>query len=573
MRFKNTKGAFNLYAVTGTNTVAFGIDCSEKNMKKLLGFTVEKEYTNKEGQKVKVTSMGFKVFKERIENPVAGALYSTYDNPIQSFVWEDFGCYPSCEYIYNFTPLYDNPLNITRGKIFSITVETEPDWKDNDHSIFFNRGVASSQAYAVKFKNNNPDAEGEKAYKWLSRGLKEAIISFIEKTGNGDELFGCFYEFRHDQILQCLREAKDRGVKLHIIYDAKENKHLDSDTGRMIDSFPKTDNEDAIVNAGLSDENEVIKIFHPRKRNKSYISHNKFMVHVINSVPKRVWTGSTNISKGGIFGQTNVGHSIDDEIVAGKYLGYWKELKDDPESKTIKNFNEQLQKNIPKVKDIPVGVTCIFSPRKNLDMLRFYADLLDSADDCACITLAFGVHEYFASALSDNTLSNALTFMMLEKDDPDISDYIYKNNVIKAVGSYLKENTIYKWVRETNTLALGLNKHVMYVHTKFLLKDPLSKMPVVVTGSANFSEASLVSNDENTVIIKGNTRVADIYFTEFLRIFNHYYFRWVVRKMDEAGTLESENPAFLKPDDSWTEQYKTGKYKRKRVEIFTKMHV
>jgi phosphatidylserine/phosphatidylglycerophosphate/cardiolipin synthase-like enzyme len=566
MRFKDGNQKFKVYAVTGTNTIAFGIKCDDADMKGLLGFTVEKEY-QKDGQTIRITVMGFKVFKERIENPVPGALYSTYDNPIQSFVWEDFSAYPNQTYTYHFTPLYKSPLNILRGETFSIKVGTEPDWKAGDHSIFFNRGVASSQAYAFKFGNKNPDEfEDDRAYKWLSRGLKEAIMNFINQAQNGDEIYGCFYEFRNDEILNCFRAAVDRGVKLHIIYDAKENEHIDSETNKVIESFPKVENEKALRNAGLDDVRVKLK---PRKRNKSYISHNKFMILIQNGVPKKVWTGSTNISKGGIFGQANVGHSIENMEVAKKYKAYWDKLKDDPESKTIKETNIGIQDEFTSIDDIKNGVYCFFSPRKSLDILKLYSEILDSAKDCACITFAFGVHKYFEEALSDNDTRNALTFILLEKDDPDISDYIYKNNVVKAVGSFINDDATFKWVKETNTKYLGLNTWVMFVHTKFLLVDPLSDKPIVVTGSANFSEASTEKNDENMMIIKGETRVADIYFTELLRIFNHYYFRWIVKKTHGQGNIPDDNPAFLKSDDSWTEQYKAGKFKNKKIQIFS----
>ncbi|MEJ7680268.1 MAG: phospholipase D-like domain-containing protein [Segetibacter sp.] len=251
--------------------------------------------------------------------------------------------------------------------------------------------------------------------------------------------------------------------------------------------------------------------------------------------PEKVWTGSTNISKDGIFGQANVGHSIEDKQVASQYKSYWKLLQSQPISADLKSENEQIQNNI-SLNNIPAGVTCIFSPRKQLDILQFYADLLDSARDCACITFAFNVHKFFSDALSDNTSSSPLTFLLLEKNDPDVSDYVYQNNVVKAVGSYIPDNELYKWVKETNTYAFQLNTHVMYVHTKFLLKDPLSADPVVVTGSANFSEASTDTNDENMIVIRGNTRIGDIYFTEFFRLFNHYYFRWII-KNDRTGNI------------------------------------
>ena len=433
--------------------------------------------------------------------------------------------------------------------------------------------MASSQAYAMKFGNRNPDDIPDgKAYNWLSRGLKEAIIAFVNKAGKDDHLYCCFYEFRNDEILTAFREAAERKAKIDIIYDAKENEHLDKDTGEWVESFPKVENEEAIIRAKLNNYKNLVNLI-PRQRNKSYLCHNKFMVLEKGGIPEMVWTGSTNVSKGGIFGQTNVGHAVENQKIAKNYLDYWNVLKGDPESKKIKETNETIQQNI-QLNNIPDGLTCILSPRNKLDMLQFYADLLDSAKECACITLAFGVHNFFEKALSDNNVDNALTFLLLEKDDPDISDYIYKNNVMKAVGSYIKDNSVFKWVKETNTFAWGLNTHVMYVHTKFLLKDPLSEVPVVVTGSANFSEAATETNDENMIIIKGNWRTADIYFTEFMRIFNHYYFRWIIKKMQEDGLTPPENPAFLSSDwQECTGKYKKGNYKRKKIDFFKNMYI
>ena len=60
-----------------------------------------------------------------------------------------------------------------------------------------------------------------------------------------------------------------------------------------------------------------------------------------------------------------------------------------------------------------------------------------------------------------------------------------------------------------------------YIHDKFMLVDPLGDDPIVVTGSANFSGPSQHANDENMLVIRGNKRVADIYFGEFMRIFDH----------------------------------------------------
>src|SRR5256886_10950767 len=94
---------------------------------------------------------------------------------------------------------------------------------------------------------------------------------------------------------------------------------------------------------------------------------------------------------------------------------------------------------------------------------------------------------------------------------------------------------------------------VFFIHTKFLLIDPLSDDPLVCSGSANFSTGSLLQNDENMLLIRGDTRVADIYMTEFDRIFRHFYFRNVANEL--AGGDRDADSIFLTEDDTWTPNY------------------
>jgi phosphatidylserine/phosphatidylglycerophosphate/cardiolipin synthase-like enzyme len=146
------------------------------------------------------------------------------------------------------------------------------------------------------------------------------------------------------------------------------------------------------------------------------------------------------------------------------------------------------------------------------------------------------------------------------------------NNVYKAWGSFLKE-PLHQWSRETSAGRLGLNKHVSFIHSKFLLMDPLGADPIVVTGSANFSKASTNSNDENMLLIRGSKRVADIYFTEFNRLFFHYYFRSVqeATRADGHGEGRPGFSLFLSERDDWLAKYAHGKLRHKRVTAFTKM--
>jgi phosphatidylserine/phosphatidylglycerophosphate/cardiolipin synthase-like enzyme len=102
--------------------------------------------------------------------------------------------------------------------------------------------------------------------------------------------------------------------------------------------------------------------------------------------------------------------------------------------------------------------------------------------------------------------------------------------------------------------------NVRWVHTKFMLVDPLSDDPIVVTGSANFSKASIDTNDEHMVVIRGDTRVADIYFTEFMRSYAHHAFREALAIANRKG--EEWTPQYLEPSDRWQEPYFTERDQR-----------
>ena len=75
-------------------------------------------------------------------------------------------------------------------------------------------------------------------------------------------------------------------------------------------------------------------------------------------------------------------------------------------------------------------------------------------------------------------------------------------------------------------------------------------------------------NDENTVVIRGDKDVADLYFTEFVRIFNHYYSRYIATKMSMEFPNQ-ENPLLLKTDyTKWVPSFFNPnglKYKRKKM--------
>ena len=85
------------------------------------------------------------------------------------------------------------------------------------------------------------------------------------------------------------------------------------------------------------------------------------------------------------------------------------------------------------------------------------------------------------------------------KDDPlgEEESIGHDRDVIFAAGGYLGEGALANFLKERSN---PLNRN-RYIHNKFMLVDPLSEDPLVVTGSANFSKPSQRTNDENMLII------------------------------------------------------------------------
>lgn len=605
MRFKSTSVAgMQVFAVTGNHTVSFGITANDVARTGLMGFAIDRtDLDLPKGAKNRTLPMlNSKVFQSESGKKMTIAEKSMWKHPLQSFVWDDFGAQPDRRYEYVFTPLQGTPGDLKaiagRGPV-SITVRTEALFSKETHDVFFNRGVASSQAYTLKFGNTKPDKLPPKkradACTWLARDLDTAILTFIKQAKKGDTLLCCFYEFSYLPVAQALQAARTRGVTVRIILDGKQNGKKDKKTGKIGPPFPRQENEETKAAAKLPDSAVIW-----REANANNIEHNKFMVLLkgTKGTPQEVWTGSTNISQGGIFGQTNVGHWVRDAVIARAYAKYWTVLSKDPGArkgddrttgnkarKAYRASVEAIAKAPTKLDEIKAGIAPVFSPRGGAAVLENYARLVDQSEKSAMITLAFGVGKEFKDVLQDNTPAGPLIFMLLEKRDAPAKPkgktaaapktafvrLNSKNNVYEAWGSYLK-SPLYQWVRETNTRLLQYNNHVLYIHTKFLLHDPLGDDPIVVTGSANFSKASTEDNDENMVVIRGDTRVADIYFTEFNRLFFHYYFRSVTEARNAVKDDKTAAALFLdEKGTEWQKLYAPGSFKTKRVAIFAEM--
>lgn len=554
MRLRKKENNLEVTAVTGTSAVILSFNMSEQNSKGLLGFAIEREDHN---ENEKYFLSGFKHFEETVSNYIPGSLFSTYEHPIQSFMWEDFTVKSKYEYTYNVIPVYGKPKHLEYHEGCKISLKI-PDESTGEHSVYFNRGVAGSLAYARKFKNRIPgsiemtEKETQEALKWLSRGLEEAMIDFIKKAKDDSyALRAAVYEFRYLPVLDEFKDAyEERGVDVQIIFDGR---------GEL------RENSEAITESGIS-----WNILKARKNeaDKSYISHNKFIVLLKNNEPIEVWTGSTNLTEKGIFGQCNVGHVIRNKEIAGKYFQYWNFLETDPLNSIIDTQTLQIEPDT-EYGDIRNGTTVFFSPRKTKKILEMYADCMANSKHLICGMFPFSFSKKMKDIIKQDT--EFLKYIIIDKKT--VYTALTTNDVDNVIvyGTNLKDG-LYDWLSEIhsgnlfnpNRPGAGTN----FIHNKVILIDPLSEDPIVITGSANFSDNSISGNDENTLVIRGDKDVADLYFTEFVRIFNHYYSRYISTKMS-LEFPNQENPLLLKTDyTKWVPSFFNPnglKYKRKKM--------
>jgi phosphatidylserine/phosphatidylglycerophosphate/cardiolipin synthase-like enzyme len=175
---------------------------------------------------------------------------------------------------------------------------------------------------------------------------------------------------------------------------------------------------------------------------------------------------------------------------------------------------------------------------------------MDKAPGSVFFTAAFGVNDLISKVLGQHR--DYLRYVLLESAAKDMPGITKEKLNRVAVAGVLGNGAYERWLKE-QTIP-GLNVHVKYIHTKYMLIDPLSDDPLIISGSANFSDASTKNNDENMLVVRGDKRVTDIYLGEFMRLFNHFYFRYIVAKFHQADAVTGKK-GFLATDDSWRDPY------------------
>jgi phosphatidylserine/phosphatidylglycerophosphate/cardiolipin synthase-like enzyme len=195
-----------------------------------------------------------------------------------------------------------------------------------------------------------------------------------------------------------------------------------------------------------------------------------------------------------------------------------------------------------------------------LEALDWYAQQAKGANDALFMTFAFGMNPRFQEAYRSGNAKLRYALMEAMSGPTRTKQQRLANEAAIialrrmpenkfAIGSRLGKGAFNHWLVEQLS---GLNVNVRYLHTKYMLVDPLGGDPLVVSGSANFSDASTTDNDENMLIIRGNSRVADIYLGEFMRLYRHFAFRdWLT----QHPGVDEVQVSHLDETDQWWKRY------------------
>ncbi len=527
-------------AYAGTTGVLLALNIEPQKRAGLLGFALERK---KGGDNNKEWLMGQLHFPGFSHEP--GAQIPTNVAPLQKFRWSDFAVYPGTEYEYFIHPVYGTPDRLELQGGPSVKVQTA-DMQQGEHHVLFNRAAAASQAFSRKFASIEQalDAELHRARKerrkpeitlpqevlsWLSRGLLEQIVAFIERAQDQTwALDIAIYEYELPVIVRAVEAAQARGVHIRIVYHARPN-----------------DPQTAVNEGNLA----PLPLESKRARITHNICHHKFIVlsrmaddtASTTRTPLAVLCGSTNFTENGIYRQANLVHVVERDDVAGHYLDLFEALfRGDDQAATRRNITTTNQ--IDPLYSLFAG----FSPRKDGSDLQAFVAAIQAARRDVLFCTVFELDDSIENALLGQP-HDAILRYGLQNTRSKITgfhadrtaDFGAAAMISSGLEGFLKETTI------------GQRGNIL-IHTKLIIVDFTSDAPLVISGSHNFSRAASYLNDENFLIVRENIDVADAYGCELMRLYDHYRFRF---KTTEQALRENVKPLALETDDSWTNPY------------------
>ena len=481
--------------------------------------------------------------------PAVGTPMLSTKFPIQRFVWTDFDVNDGDLIQYKIVP-----ISIKNDKIIELSeltikyskackVETGKNLK-----AYFNVGLISSQFFSklakdAKGKKLTPksivnDKSSNRLREFLGGGLTKKLFSLLDELGKEGEtkiIYLALFELEQTDLINKLIKIGKR-CNLILANGAANNSEID-----------KNNEAREII------EKSNINLF-DRMVGSGHLSHNKFII-ICDSKnnPQEVWTGSTNWTPNGLFGQVNNAILIKDSKLAVEYYNEWQQLKaaksDYP--KMLSEYNSKIKigklattwfNPTPAQGDLADVQTLIKEAKNGILFLMFnpgtkntlYNSILEIARTTSSLYIR-GILNQEPVTKGDKIVSLEKPIRILDKGREIKTDWqTIMPSALKGESSWEDESSI------------GLVR----IHSKVIVIDPFGQNPYVITGSNNLGPKASKTNDDNLNIIS-DQKLAEEYSVNIMSIYNHYHFRFA-SKLKKTGGFKG-----LTKDPNWMKSYLT----------------
>ncbi len=511
---------------------------------------------------------------------------TTAQFPIQKFYWKDpyarlvaektgnrkfrYKVVPLAGKPGSLAPMTNLPAIITNEVVISSKMSPNID-------AYFNRGLISTQRVSRALAGKPSKAKllpriaktGDALRSSLSGNMVAALTAFVARANKTGKIYAALYELGDEELVSCLEHL---GKKLEIVLsnsavtDAKTKKKSDGNAASRL----------RIGKTAAHEWNRIMP--------SNHIGHNKFLVYVDGKgKAQAVLFGSTNWTSTGLCAQTNNTLVIEDAKLATRYWNYWKQLSAD--TKAAKGVAKDLQAAALRTWDATskqfsvdgANVESWFSPNTPKARTKKSAGE-KTPPDMAALTKYINAakHAVLFLAFYPGTPSVANWAADAQKKNKNLFVRGCVTNKSASEGFYyqLKGMTPPKKVKGVKTpvkqdprvigaeafdgdiIPNGWQKEILnagfaIVHDKIVVIDPFSKDCVVLTGSHNLGHKASFDNDENLSIIVGNKNLAVAYATHVLDVYDHFAWRYMVKR-DGAKAADQSLKITA---DGWLDKY------------------
>jgi phosphatidylserine/phosphatidylglycerophosphate/cardiolipin synthase-like enzyme len=516
----------------------------------------------------------------------AGTFKPSTTWPIQKYMWSDYLAKPGDTVQYQVVAMCGNNFDeLEAGETSAwsndvrLTVEAK-----TDIQCLFNRGVVSTQWVArqlVQAKGKSlkslvavQQGTTNKVRDFLGGSLKKYLLNLLdEQQKAGAHIYASLFELNDPEVLPALLRF---GQRAHIILSDGTHAAPKPKEGATNPVKPKSAKG---TNAVPADENANARKklrdahveVHDRMVTANHFCHHKFIVFTDphkTTQATMVWTGSTNLTYGGVCTQANNGILIKNDKIAERFLQQWKELV-----KARDGYPATLAEFDANGISVAVGgakVTAWFAPNPPLGRKpkTGYADhadlkaaraLLNSAKD-GILFLVFNpgpsgtLLNDILAVLDTNPKTGGLYIRGVANQDPGLKNpviFVHDNKKERAPDDIVLPGAVAtsqalakkdkeaaaaleKWVNlvedywQAEPSGLGMVR----VHSKVIVIDPFGSHPAVITGSHNLGRKASEMNDDNLVIIENDPATAAAYAVNIITIYDQY--RWRFQQLQAA---------------------------------------